>query len=160
MLSQGSAKMHFYNTSSQLRTWQRDELYLLYERMKGKNEKLKVPTGGCGMFVNRALCWLPDFHILMQSTQLLIMGCSHGAACAVVFLANAWGEQCELSPSTMLWVHDWASALWNKNRCRNNISARSTSGTDRHALVKVFMVWGLIFGKQLSQMKWRELGMK
>lgn len=40
------------------------------------------------------------------------------------------GESSELSPSTMLWVHDWASALWNKNRCRNNISARSSSGTE------------------------------
>lgn len=55
-------------------------------------------------------------------------------------LAKAWGEQGELSPSMMLQVRDRASLLQYKNRCRNNITACSSPGSDKHALVKVFMV--------------------
>ena len=124
-----------------------------------REQKGKKGKGGCQKGDVACLCTDPFgsfqlFTSLCKADIFWRWGAAMGL-CAAMCLVNAWGEQGKILASTTLPVHDWASPLRNKNRCRNNILVRSSLQTDRRASVNGFMLWQLKSGEKLPQLKWR-----
>lgn len=117
--------------------------------MRGRKGKRRLANGGYGMLVYGALWWSPAFHILMQSSSLLMVGCSCGSECGHVFAECLGRTRWALSYHDTR-VHDWASPLQNKEVQKQHHSWQQLRDW-QSCPVNVFMLVGLISGNHLYQ---------